>query len=710
MDCAEEETTTKGVVFELAVEVLACCRCYRCRCCCRCYRCRCCCRFGVRLEFTADGNPAALNRRPWVGLTTNGQADRTALNSYLVTVSSDNPADPVSRGVEAIELSGLCIYWNGPEWLRKDESMWPTRVFRKEILPEIKQTIASITTTTDCIVPFFKFSSLTRLKRVVAYMIRFCNNCKPANTKRADSLKSDELRDAMSFIIRCSQQQSFLNEISFLKNAKNIPKKNPLAKLNVFLDNDGILRVGGRLGNSNYTFDKKFPIVISCKHVLARLIFENEHKMLLHTGPQHLLASIRERFWPIGGRNLSKKITRECTKCFRAKPRCPQPQMGNLPCQRVSPAPPFHTTGVDYVGPFMLKNKKGRGSKTIKCYICLFVCFVTRAIHLELVSELTTDCFISALRRFAGRRGMPQQMFLYNGTNFVGANRALNELGNFLISNCNNLTHIINEASINWSFIPPNSPHFGGLWEAGIKSVKFHLKRVTGNTSFTFEDFVTLLVQIEAIVNSRPLTSLSTHPDDMTPLTPAHFLIGKTLTSPADADLRHIKINRLSNFQHIQQVQQHFWSRWSKEYLAELQKRSKWVNGDNNLKENQLVVIKEDNLPTLKWAMGRIIKLHPGEDGIVRVATFVNIIKPISLGQRPNVYWARYWPKPKTGSGHLNKLLVPAAIKEYEYWDDVNELVDRLRLLLASETTGHTAHHNEIISLIEELREAQVIR
>ncbi|XP_071051336.1 uncharacterized protein [Onthophagus taurus] len=511
--------------------------------------------------------------------------ERTNSNEWRYVSTKDNPADPISRGVNVRELSNLEKYWLGPAWLIQNENMWPVRKFQTENLPE-KRVVLNLTTNVNQLIPFSKFSTLTKLQRIVAFVFRFKNNFK-GKLRLKGPLNADELRVALEYLVRCSQRETFPEELQLLESDKCLPKKNRLTNLSAFLDENGIIRVGGRLSNSDYAFDKKFPIIISGKHTLTRLIFEAEHKFLFHAGPQQLLASIRKRFWPIGGRSIAKHIARKCITCCRVNPKFTQPRMGNLPKNRITPAPPFHTTGVDYAGPFLLKNKRGRGAKTSKCYICLFVCFVTRAIHLELVSELTSEAFLSALRRFAARRGKPQKMYSDNGTNFVGANRELEELSKFLINNSNELTDMINACNINWSFIPPNSPHFGGIWEAGVKSVKFHLRRVASNASFTFEDFYTLLVQIEAILNSRPLTPLSSDPNDLAPLTPAHFLIGKQLISPPDPYLSHVGENRLSHFQHIQRVQQHFWARWSRE----LQRRHKWTKSDSDLKIGQFMAL-----------------------------------------------------------------------------------------------------------------------
>ncbi|XP_035226353.1 uncharacterized protein LOC118198710 [Stegodyphus dumicola] len=211
--------------------------------------------------------------------------------------------------------------------------------------------------------------------------------------------------------------------------------------------------------------------------------------------------------------------------------------------QRVTLERPFFSTGIDYAGPVILKCYKGRCFKTTKGYIALFVCLATKAYHIEVVSDLTADSFIAALRRFVSRRGTPRYLFSDNGTNFVGAKRKLSELQTLLLSlNSNELIlNYLAENTMEWKMIPPASPHFGGLWESGIKSIKFHLKRMIGETKLTFEELTTLLTQIEAVLNSRPL-SKANHNDvgNLDALTPSHFLTGDVITSIPEQDFSNI--------------------------------------------------------------------------------------------------------------------------------------------------------------------------
>lgn len=251
----------------------------------------------------------------------------------------------------------------------------------------------------------------------------------------------------------------------------------------------------------------------------------------------------------------------------------------------------------------------------------MFVCLATKAYHLELAPDLTTESFLNAFKRFVSRRGLCSSLFSDNATNFRGANNELISI-NKLLSKDNKFQKFLSDHTIQWKFIPAKSPHMGGIWEAGVRAVKCHLLRITKNFNFTFDEFYTLLTQVEAVLNSRPLMPLSDSIDDFQPLTPGHFLIGCPLVAKPEVNLQDIPMNRLSRYQHLIHMQQHLWSRWSKEYLNCLQQRTKWrVKKDLSGIAGALVILKEDNTPPLHWPMGRITAVHPGPDGNVRVVT-----------------------------------------------------------------------------------------
>lgn len=208
----------------------------------------------------------------------------------------------------------------------------------------------------------------------------------------------------------------------------------------------------------------------------------------------------------------------------------------------------------------------------------VFLCFATKAVHCKLVSSLSSESFLNAFKRFIARRNLVANVCTYNRTNFVGANKELKKLYKIVSSSSykEKFVDTFSKDGINWHFIPPNSPHFGGLWEAAVKSFKYHIKRTVGNSLLNFEEMYTLLSQIESILNSRPLCPISNDPNALSYITPGHFLIGESLTSIPESSLLELSINRLSRWQYIERLRQHFWSRWQKEYLNNLQIRNKW--------------------------------------------------------------------------------------------------------------------------------------
>ncbi|XP_072395147.1 uncharacterized protein [Diabrotica undecimpunctata] len=402
-------------------------------------------------------------------------------------------------------------------------------------------------------------------------------------------------------LVKLVQSDKFTLEIKAIKIHKNIPSNSKLLKLTPFLDESGILRVGGRLKRSGYDFPKKHPILLPKDHILSKLIILDQHNQLMHAGPQLTLYTLRERYWILDARKLVRKIIHNCIVCFKYPCVPLQPLMVELPPERVTPSRPFYNTGVDYAGPFMIRDRFTKPYKTIKAYICLFICMATKAVHLELVGDLTTHSFLSALRRFSSRRGKPSVIFSDNGTNFVSAYK---ELGLFLKQESKTIHINLSLEGISWKFIPAKAPHFGGLWERGIRSVKFHLKRVVGTNVLSYEQFLTVLVQIEGILNSRPLHPLSSDPNDTTPLSPSHFLIGEAITSIPEPNYLNTPTNRLKQFQLTQAITQDFWSRWSRDYISQLQAREKWKNNSPNLLQpGTLVIVKEDDLPPQKCSL-----------------------------------------------------------------------------------------------------------
>ncbi|CAH2207694.1 jg24468 [Pararge aegeria aegeria] len=538
----------------------------------------------------------------------------------------DNPADMASRGVLLNDLATSKLWWNGPQFLHDPIfndtiiSSETKNILTCEELPEVKSSSVFIITQDRELFPFPRFSHFRRMRRTFAYVLRFIHNARNYKINRQDgALSLDELRKAELGLAKLSQAESYGEEYILIKNNNTKNLKSSLLKLNLFIDEKcDLIRVGGRIANSTeFEYNKMHPILLSSKHRFTILLLRHEHTRLLHVPSQALLYEVRQKWWPIGGRNLARQVTHECVLCKRLKGNTLHPLMGNLPKERITPSYPFLYCGVDYAGPIRTLNRKGRGARTVKSYICLFICFVTRAVHLELVSDLASESYILALKRFISRRAKPTEIFSDNGKNFIGA---MNEFGKFL-KNCSiDISEYAISQDIKFRFIPAYSPHFGGLWEAGVKSTKYHLTRVIGNAHLTFEELTTVLTQVESILNFRPLSLISSDPRDFLPLTPAYFLVGRSLTAPVYEDMRHNTGTSLSRYKRLEQIRHHFWERWSKEYISELQTRCKWMSGVDTLQPGMMVIIKDDNLPPLRWQLGRITNAVPGKDGISRVA------------------------------------------------------------------------------------------
>ncbi|XP_058811088.1 uncharacterized protein LOC131675984 [Topomyia yanbarensis] len=519
----------------------------------------------------------------------------------------ENAADIVSRGMTPAQLQYQSLWFGGPHWLLPEQDNWPGTLqacedsIDRSVLEE-KGAVVAVLKSVSPGELFNLRSTYTGLVRLTAYICRFRFNAQAANRncRNLGSLTVKELDGAVRTLVSLSQRECFPQKLADLTNNRPLRNSSILSLDPQLIE--GILCVGGRLRHAHLSNSRKHPFILDRRHPLARIVMEYYHQKLFHAGQQLLISAVRERFWPTFARDLARSVIHKCVACFRVKPRVQDQLMADLPPERVTPCLPFRRVGVDYCGPFLV-GYPYRKNRPVKCFVAIYVCLVTKAVHLELAADLTTQAFLATLKRFSSRRGKPELIMCDNARNFVGAKRELDELRK-LFNNQQFQEQAIREASedkIDFKFIPARSPNFGGLWESAVKSFKTLFKRTIGTRSLLHDEMLTVLVQIEAILNSRPLTPVSNDPADFEALTPGHFLIHRPLTAIPEPNLESIPEGRLAAWQRNQQFLQQLWKRWSEQYLSDLQNRTRWMRRKENLAIGTMVVLKDENQPPLKW-------------------------------------------------------------------------------------------------------------
>ncbi|XP_054287927.1 uncharacterized protein LOC129003652 [Macrosteles quadrilineatus] len=537
----------------------------------------------------------------------------------------ENPADCASRGLSPKALVDHKLWSSGPSWLAEDSVNWPmsSDELAEEAVSEQrsqKSTYLSQSKSEPDLLS--RYSDLNKLLRITAWCQRFINRLKKIDSiEHTPYLTPKELNDSLLLWTGIVQLEAFNEDLKQLTNQKPINKLSKLRNFTPFLDQNKLIRVGGRLNQSTLEYDSKHPLLLPKDSNLSKLIISDSHLRTLHGSTSITLSTIRQRFWILGGRPAIKKELLRCVTCARYRAERAQQLMGQLPTSRVTPSRPFLHSGVDYAGPFVIKTWRGKAAKTYKGYIVVFICSSTSALHLELVTDYSAEAFIAAYKRFTARRGISSTLSSDCGTTFIGADAELKRLFTASTTTSTKLRDLLTKDGALWKFNPPSAPHFGGHWEAGVKSVKYHLKRIVGNTQLTYEEFTTILTQIEAVLNSRPLCKLTDDPDDLSTLTPAHFLVGSSLSTIPEPDLKEVPTNRLSRWQLLQQMLQSFWKRWSREYLQQLQTIYKWRFPNTQLKVGSVVLIIDEQYPPSKWPLAKVIEVHPGLDNLIRVVT-----------------------------------------------------------------------------------------
>lgn len=590
-----------------------------------------------------------------------------------------NPADVLSRGMTADEFHDdnhkSKLWWNGAPFLQLPKTEWPTSLlevdsnnpdyicelrkfplnhFFNEEDPRI-DLIVSCHQVSDP-QPFAVnewifnekiFSSTWKIKARLAIMCRFIFNCRAKtlnNNKRSSFMSKNhpvsiaDYRDADILVARIIQMQHYPLEFKSLKNQQPIPDHSKLIRRNAHWNStQGVIRLGNRGRESSVCVDMKFPLPVAKCHY-TRLRIAEIHREDSHSGVRTTAATFGMRYWMPDIHSVARNVIHYCIKCFRCNPKLDQQYMGDLPSSRVQFTSAFHNTGVDYAGPFEIKASTLRKAPRMKAYIAVFVCMATGAVHIEVVTSLCSDAFIQAFHRFVSRRGLCNSLISDNAGNFVGTANEQKDFKKFLEDHHQEFQEFFRIKHVEYKTIPPRSPNFGGIWENKVKQLKRHLYPSIGNTTLTFEELSTICCRIEAVLNSRPLSYIDSDPNDPQPLTPGHFLIGKSLLSLPEEDLSDQKISDMKRYRRTTQIFQHFHKRWLKEYLPQLQKRTKNFTRTSEFKVGQVVLMCEENAPPQYWPLAIIESVTLGKDNLVRVVhlrtsqgkTFTRAVSKIS--------------------------------------------------------------------------------
>ena len=554
--------------------------------------------------------------------------DNTNVEQWNHVDTSENPADCASRGLTVEKFLDNRMWTQGPSFL-KDASKKKSERYEcmklTEDDQEVRKTVLVLSTLTeDSSMEKLvnHYSSWLRLKRAIAWILRtkdilMLKRKKEKNTFRPNlhqgPLTVEELSRAEMEIIKYCQQCSFQSEISALKGGKQVLKsKSKIYKLDPYLQ-DGVLRVGGRLHRSAMPEVSKHPAIMPKDLHATNLLLQDIHEKTGHSGRNFMLSRLRQNYWIPSANAAIRKLLFRCVTCRKNHAKTQEQKMADLPIDRLlTDKPPFTNIGMDYFGPIEVK----RGRTMVKRYGVLFTCLTTRALHIEVAHTLDTESCINAIRRFVCRRGQVTLIRSDNGANLVGAERelraAIQEMDQTKLQNT------LTQKGIQWVFNPPAGPHFGGVWERQVRLVKKILKSVLHEQTMDDECLQTVLCEVEAIINDRPITASSDDPNDVEALTPNHLLLLKKQPLLPPGLFKKEDCYSQRRWKQAQYLADLFWKRWVKEYLPSLQERQKWNKVKQNLEPGDIVMILDEKAPRSSWLLGRVVHTKADSKGLVR--------------------------------------------------------------------------------------------
>ncbi|XP_067301419.1 uncharacterized protein [Pseudorasbora parva] len=529
--------------------------------------------------------------------------------------TGENPADHASRGLTVEELINS-------DWLIGPRFLWEEEVVAKqgmlELLvgdPEVK-AVQVLRTEIKIQVDFqqqlSRFSKWTTAVNVIARIQRLARK-----SKTPEPLSVEERRMASFTLIQLAQQDAFKEELYVLSQESGRLRSNhPLYQLDPFMQ-DGIMRVGGRLRRASASLELRNPAILPRNGVITSLILAHYHQKIQHQGRGQTLNELRANgFWIIGGSKVVAQYIRQCVPCRRARRPPEQQRMADLPRDRTDPSPPFTYCGMDCFGPFYTKQ----GRKVYKRYGLLFTCLCSRAVHIEMLEDMTTDAFINALRCFIAIRGAVRHIRSDQGSNFIGAKselkKALKEVSKERVA------EYLATKQCDFCLNTPSSSHAGGVWERQIRTVRSVMGSVLAQNAGRLNDasLRTFFYEAMSIVNNRPLTvdGLS-DPTSLEPLTPNHLLTMKSsVPLPPPGAFVKEDLYAKRRWRQVQFLSEQFWSRWRIEYLANISLRQRWHTPRRNVQMGDVVIVKEGEVPRNEWRLARVLEVYKDDDGLVR--------------------------------------------------------------------------------------------
>ena len=553
---------------------------------------------------------------------------------WKYTPSELNPADYGSRSVTAAQLSST-TWLEGPAFLLNSPVQLPAQntfdlvdpALDTEIRPVVTANLTQVTKPTLSPTLFEKFSNYSGLIRAIAHLIHVAYSF--AHTDHTSSCRGwhlcqpteEELIKAKVCVIKSVQSEYYKDELKCIREETKIPPSSSLWKLHPILDKDGLLRVGGRITQSDLGINFTNPLILPARHHLAVLLIRHYHETVKHQGRHFTEGAIRAAgFWLVGAKRSISSVLFKCVTCRKLRGKTECQQMGNLPPERMQVAPPFTYVGTDVFGPWEVVTRRTRGGHAnSKRWAVMFSCMSTRAVHIELIETMSTDSFINALRRLFAIRGSVKQIRSDCGTNFIGASRELKmDKTSF---NTKDIESYLNKQNCSWIFNPPHASHMGGAWERMIGIARRILNSMLQDCKkiqLTHELLSTFMAEVTAIMNSRPLLPVSTDPESPFILTPSMLLTMKTgsaATSPGNFEMGTLLKEQ---WKRVQSLADMFWSKWRREYLHTLQLRHKWQEKKNSLKEGDIVLLKDSQVKRNEWPMCIVTKTFPSQDGLVR--------------------------------------------------------------------------------------------